>query len=358
MGERDQSGLLRHEVRALFAIARAMNTTLSRQAMLEAVLQAVVTELGYKAASLRLLDAEQRTLNLQAAYGLSQAYLDKGRVELERNLVDREALQGKPVVIRDVATASGVQYPQAALQEGIRSVLSVPLHTALGEAERIIGVMRVYTARQHDFAQDEIEFLGAVANLAARALTYAHLYEAFQAIAQQVNSSLKVQEVLTALLRSTVRELNFKAASIRLLGPRKKRLHIAAAEGLSPQYLNKGEVRIEDSPVDREVMQGRSVTIFDVAHEPGFQYPAEAEREGIRSVLAVPLSVHGEIVGVLRIYSGQPHRFTAEEEAFVRAVADLGAIALENARLHEALERKYEAAREDWSGWYRFLALS
>lgn len=357
MEERDQSSPLRHEERALFAVARAMNTALSRQAMLEAVLQAVVTELGYKAASLRLLDAEQRTLNLQAAYGLSQTYLNKGGVELERNLVDREALQGKPVAIRDVATTPGVQYPQAAEQEGIRSVLSVPLHTARGETEQVVGVMRVYTAQQYDFSKDEIEFVSAVANLAARALAYAHLYEAFQSIAQQVNSSLKVKDVLAALLRSTVRELNFKAASIRLLGPRKKRLHVAAAEGLSPQYLSKGDVRIEDSPIDREVIQGRPVTIFDVVHERGFQYPAEAEREGIRSVLAVPLAVHGEIAGVLRIYSGQPHRFTAEEEAFVRAVADLGAIALENARLHEALEQKYEAAREDWSGWYRFLAL-
>lgn len=358
MSKRDERALLREEVRALLAIARAMNTALSRQAMLNAVLQAVVTELGYKAASLRLLDAEQRTLKLQSAYGLSQTYLDKGGVELAHSPMDREVLQGRPVTILDVRSDPGFQYPQAAAREGLCSVLAVPLQTVQGEIARVVGVLRVYTGEPHEFSQDEIDFMGAVANLVARALAYSHLYEAFQAIAQQVNSSLKVKEVLTALLRSTVRELNFKAASIRLLGPRKKRLHIAAAEGLSPQYLNKGEVRVEESPIDREVLQGRSVTIFDVGHEPGFQYPEEAAREGIRSVLAVPLAVRGEIVGVMRVYSAQPHRFTAEEEAFVRAVANLGAIALENARLHEALEQKYEAAREDWAGWYRFLALS
>jgi GAF domain-containing protein len=74
--------------------------------------------------------------------------------------------------------------------------------------------------------------------------------------------------------------------------------------------------------------------------------------------LAVPLRVRDELVGVLRVYSAQPHRFTAEETALVEAIADLGGLALDNARLHEVLKEKYQAAREDWSGWYRFLALS
>jgi GAF domain-containing protein len=176
-------------------------------------------------------------------------------------------------------------------------------------------------------------------------------------VAAEINSSLKLNDVLKALLRNVIEEVNCKAASIRLLGPRKRRLHLMAAEGLSDRYLKKGEVWVEESPIDREVLQGRPAMIYDVQREVGFQYPEEAAREGIRSVLAVPLQVRDEIIGVLRAYSVQPHRFSEEEVQFLEAIADLGAVAIENARLHEALSEKYEAAREDWAGWYRFLTM-
>jgi len=88
------------------------------------------------------------------------------------------------------------------------------------------------------------------------------------------------------------------------------------------------------------------------------QYPEEAQREGIRSVLVLPLCVHGTTIGVLRLYSGQVRRFSTEQLAFATAVADLGAVAIENAKLHAALKERVEALKTDSNGWYRFLALS
>jgi GAF domain-containing protein len=61
---------------------------------------------------------------------------------------------------------------------------------------------------------------------------------------------------------------------------------------------------------------------------------------------------------VMRLYSAQVRRFSAEEIDFAAAVAELGAVAIENAKLHEALKERFEAMKEDVDGWYRFLALS
>ncbi len=348
-----QPHVVEPSVRVIYAIAEVMNASLGRQELLERMLQTIVTELGYKAASIRILDPERRTMEMQAAYGLSERYLSKGAVEVDHSPIDRDVLQGNAVVLRDVLHDVGLQYPEEARREGIRSVLAVPLRIQ----DRYLGVLRVYTSEPHEFSLSEQLLVSAVANLAARAIRDAHLYHAIHAIAAEVNSSLKLDEVLKALLGKVIEEVNCKAASIRLLGPRKKRLHLMAAEGLSERYLKKGEVRVEDSPIDREVLQGRPAMIYDVQREAGFQYPEEAAREGIRSVLAVPLRVREEIIGVLRAYSAQPHRFSEEEVEFLEAIADLGAIAIENARLHEALSEKYEAAREDWAGWYRFLTM-
>ena len=84
----------------------------------------------------------------------------------------------------------------------------------------------------------------------------------------------------------------------------------------------------------------------------------EAQREGIRSILVLPLCVRSVSIGVLRLYSGQVRRFSAEELAFAAAIADLGAVAIENAKLHEVLKSRLEGLKEDSNGWFRFLAFS
>ncbi|NOZ26947.1 MAG: GAF domain-containing protein [Chloroflexi bacterium] len=350
----NEEKLVHRAIRAFYNIAKAMNASYGRQELLQRMLETIVRELGYKAASIRLLDQERQTLEMEAAVGLSERYLAKGPVEVAHSPIDREVLRGNAVALHDIVHDGGLQYPDEARAEGIRSVLAVPLRIQ----DRNLGVLRVYTAEPHHFTQDEQLLVGAVANLAARAIRNAHLYRAMHTIASEVNSSLKLNEVLKALLRNVIEEVNCKAASIRLLGPRKRRLHLVAAEGLSERYLKKGDIWIKESPIDREVLQGKPAMIYDVEREVGFQYPEEAAREGIRSVLAVPLKVQDQIIGVLRAYSAQPHRFSEEEVEFLEAIADLGAIAIENARLHEALNERYEAAREDWAGWYRFLTLS
>jgi signal transduction protein with GAF and PtsI domain len=345
---------LEGQVRALIGIAEAMRTTLGYRDVLGAMLRCVVEHLHYKAALLRLLDADRRTLVLEQAFGLSQAYLTKGIIEVDKSILDRDVLAGKPVQIRDSASEPGLQYPEAARREGIYSVLALPLSIR----GQFSGVLRVYTGEPHDFTPEERAFLTAVANLMARAIATARLFQAFQKLAREVNSSLKLGEVLERLLRGTTGELNYKAGLIRLIDPERQVMRLVAAVGLSADYLGKGDVRVSESAVDREILQGRPVTILDAPSDPSFQYGEAAAREGIRSVQALPLAVNDAVIGVLRVYSSQPHRFTDEEIAFLSAIADLGAVAIENARMHEALSEKYETLKTDSAGWYRFLTLS
>ena len=349
----DDTTLLRHEVRALAAIAAAINGSLSQQEVLETMLERTVVELGYRAATLRLLDEERQILELKASYGLSAAYLAKGVVALAGSRIDRRVLAGERVVVADVAHDPDFQYAAAAAREGLASALAVPL-----EARGYIGgVLRVYTAELHTFAEEEQAFLAVVANLGAEAIQRAHLYEAFQTIAAQLSSSLDLATVLANLLHHTVQELNVKAGSIRLLGPNRRSLHLAAACGLSPAYMDKGVVEVAHSPIDQQVLAGEPVQFADVAEAGVFQYGAAARREGIRSVLVLPLRSRGTPIGVMRMYSGRPRYFSAEEVAFAATVADLGGVAIENATLHEALTARLEALKQDASGWYRFLSL-
>jgi signal transduction histidine kinase len=165
-------------------------------------------------------------------------------------------------------------------------------------------------------------------------------------IAKAVTSTLDFTEVLNNIARLATRAMDAKACSIRLLHEERRQLWVAAAFGLSEEYLAKGAVDLDKSLVDRGALRGKPVAILDVTKDPGFQYPEEARKEGIRSVLCVPLSVREKPIGVLRLYTGEIHRFTDEEIDFLSTLASQGAVAIENARTYQRLEDLEQAKSE------------
>ncbi len=342
--------------RTVSEIADAMNPTGQWQDVIQLVLRALVKNLGYKAALVRQVDGERRTMVLVAAFGLSEAYLEKGAVDLEKSPLDQEVLAGNVVALEDMTKDSRFQYRAEAEAEGIGSLIAAPLSLR----DRTIGVLRVYSAEPRRASEQERHFLRSAAKLTARALISAQRVDALRSFSRQIHSTLSLQEVLTAFLRRAVDDLNYKGGIIRLLDARGQRLELVAATGLSQAYLDKGEVAVERSTLDQAVLRGEPVTIYDVATEGGMQYPREALKEGIRSVHAVPLiaphrTTGGHrVIGVLRVYSAQPHRFNEDEVAYIQVIASLGAIALENAQLYDELKRRVDRFQPDEEGWQKF----
>jgi signal transduction histidine kinase len=166
-------------------------------------------------------------------------------------------------------------------------------------------------------------------------------------IAKAVTSTLNLTEVLNTIARLATKAMNGKGCSIRLLHEERRQLWVGAAFGLSEEYLAKGPVDLDKSLVDRGALRGKPVAILDVTKDPGFQYPEEAKKEGIRSVLCVPLTVRETPIGVLRLYTGEIHRFTDEEIDFLSTLASQGAVAIENARTYQRLE-DLEQAKSDF----------
>jgi GAF domain-containing protein len=166
-------------------------------------------------------------------------------------------------------------------------------------------------------------------------------------VARTVNSSLDVMQILDTIVSSVVEALGAKACSLRLLGPDGKRLMFGAAAGLSAVYRAKGSVDVSHSEIDRLALTSdRPVYIPDARADPRFQYPEQAREEGIVSVLVTPLRVQDQPIGVLRVYTGEQRAFSEAELELVEAIASLSAIAIENGRLYERLDRNYQAAIE------------
>ncbi|MBI4806423.1 MAG: GAF domain-containing protein [Desulfovibrio sp.] len=168
---------------------------------------------------------------------------------------------------------------------------------------------------------------------------YRSLYEAVRVI----NSSLEPMDLLNKIAEQTAKALEVKACSLRLLDKAKHNLLPGASFGLSKGYLRKGKVEVAKSKLDKEALQGKTVYVKDAATDPRFQYQEAAKTEGIISILVVPLKIEdNKIIGVMRVYSGTERTFCDSEVEFLIIMANLSAIAIENARLHQALKSDYE----------------
>jgi signal transduction protein with GAF and PtsI domain len=161
------------EMNALVRISRSITSSLSLDEVLRMVVESAANILGVKAASLRLLDEERKTLKVKAAYGLSKSYLDKGSVEVEKSVIDRECLGCKVINVKDIRKDKRLQYPGELIKEGIAALLSLPL-TVRGSA---IGVLRVYTSVPYTFSESEVDFVSALACQGAIAIENARLFE-------------------------------------------------------------------------------------------------------------------------------------------------------------------------------------
>ena len=167
---------------------------------------------------------------------------------------------------------------------------------------------------------------------------YTALYQA----ALTISSSLELDAVLQSVVMSITEAMQVKACVLRLLDPRTGRLRLSAVHGLSSGYLAKGPVDVEHSPIDSESLRGKTVVIPDVAVDKRFQYQEEARREGIVSILCVPLEVHGRAIGIMRVYTAERATFHEDDISFLAVLASLAALAIENASLYHNLKSSYD----------------
>ncbi len=161
---------LRHQSRTFLKLSASISESLDVKTILEAMTQDLVKSLRLKAASVRLLEEDKRTLKTVASFGLSEKYLKKGPIRADKNIA--EALKGKTINIKNVLKDIGIQYKKEKEEEGIVSMLYVPIKSK----EEIIGVLIVYSGRQREFTEDEILLVTALAYQGGLAINNACTY--------------------------------------------------------------------------------------------------------------------------------------------------------------------------------------
>lgn len=170
--------------------------------------------------------------------------------------------------------------------------------------------------------------------------------DTFEEIKDAISSTLNLRDVLDTIVTGVVKVMKVKGSTLSLLDTKREKLRVFAHHGLSRDYVQKGPIDSSKS-LSETTLHGKFTWVEDVSNDTRVQYPKEAMREGIVSILSVPLIVRNKVIGALRVYTSERREFTEEEIKFLNGFAEQVAMAIENARSYQDVKDEYEALRDD-----------
>ena len=168
-------------------------------------------------------------------------------------------------------------------------------------------------------------------------------YDVLIKISRSLSKSKDPEEIIRLTVDSLKSSLDIKGCALFLINHQTKELEVAASTGLSEEYLSKGPVSAARSIADS--LEDGPIAVYDVSDDPRIQYPEAALKEGIASILSVPIHVHDRVIGALRVYTSEPWEFTMEDVNFVQAVAQITGMAIDLCRLNKGYKYSIEVLK-------------
>ena len=357
----DRSALLKRaleektrELNLLRSISESISCNLDLDDVLRQIIEIVVQTTRADACFLYLYDPQNKELILRASKNPHPNLIGRIRLELGEGITGWVARERKPVAIGKNASDD----PRFKLfhnlpEDRFHAFLSMPVVWK----NEMIGVINIQHKRPHPHSNGEIALLTNIGHQVGGAIENARLYDEMSRKAMQLQTLSQVsktiasnrylQEILQLIVAMTAEMMNSTICSIMLLDEKKQELEIVATQSLSDDYRGKANLKVGQSISGRAVQERRPISVLDVTREPGYMYRDLAKKEGLCSLLSVPMMIRDRAVGVINSYTSTEHVFDRDETQILQAVANQAAVAIENTTLtrrsiemQEALENR------------------
>ena len=163
--------------------------------------------------------------------------------------------------------------------------------------------------------------------------SYEKQIKALSEISQAISSDQYLDDVLKLIVTVTANVMDSTICSLWILDEKEKALKIRATQTISEEYLKERSLKLGEGVVGYVAQTKTPLAIVDVLKEPRYKEKELAKKEGLVSMLSVPLIVKDKVIGVINCYTSYPHEFTETEQAVLKTVANQAAICIENTEL-------------------------
>ncbi len=348
-----------HQLKTLNEIGRLLASSLNIDEVLELVVRYAASLLNAEGGSLLLLDEDSGDLIFRISSGPAGDHLRGMKVPAGRGIAGRCFSSNQPIIANDVRHDSN--WYRAFDQQAdfiTRSILAVPLSVR----GRTIGVLEAVNRKDGGkFNKEDAELLLSFGSQAAIAIENARLFTStdqalrrrveeltfMQHIDRQLNATLDYQEVMSQTLDWALR---ISHANIGLIAAfhddgEERGLQFLAHKGYPEDIISRYTESLwplERGLIGWAVQQGEASLITDVAADPHY----EPIVPGMRAQLTLPIRRENRVIGVLALESEDPNCFDQEALESINRLIEHAAIAIDNARLFQQVQRANQAKTE------------
>ncbi|HEY1649694.1 MAG TPA: GAF domain-containing SpoIIE family protein phosphatase [Terracidiphilus sp.] len=328
----------------LMKLTDALNTTLDLQTLLNRVSELVSAVINFRIFAIFLLNDRSHELRMRFQIGHTPQ-VERTRIPMGKGVVGQVALTRQPMLLNDVSSSEHY----VAANPAVRSELAVPLIAK----NRLIGVLDLESEEPGYFRPEHLHLLTVTASRIAQAIENARLYarvsrqaqtlEVLNEIAVELASILDLNPLLERIGQLLRRLIDYQMFTIMLLDEKGEVLITRYAWRFGYTHAPLRRIPITSGLVGAAVREWRTMNVPDVRKDPRY---LEMNTE-TRSELIVPLFYKGRVIGVLDLEHTRAGFFNEDHERMLTTLASQMAIAIENARLYQAVRRQERQLERD-----------
>ncbi|MDC1004717.1 GAF domain-containing protein [Opitutales bacterium] len=337
----------RRAVDALYRISTLSGNKKDPVEALSGILDEVVGIFGASSASICLINADSDKLLIEVERGLSKA--SKGfELPMGVGITGWVALYGEPFLCPNVEEEEKY-FP---LDDRIKSEMAAPLI----EGGRTVGALNVDSMIVNAFDENDLRLLVLMAKEASRVLENMWMIQQLRRKAEQLQTLVlvgqdmagkrEVQEVLRTITREALLLLNCKISAFFLYDEGEDLLRLHSLQDQQGSRSLEECLKPSDSILGTSLRGRRQVQTRDLLRTEEHHFVTLIREEELHSMLVTPVVYEDISIGVLSLYVDRSHRFNDDETLIARALADLGAIAVQNARLYGRVFDSEESLRK------------
>lgn len=163
--------------------------------------------------------------------------------------------------------------------------------------------------------------------------SYKEQIKALSKISKAIVSDLYLEDIMRLIVTVTAKAMGSNICSLMLVDNKRGQLIIRATQSISEAYNKKPPLKLGEGIAGRVVKSNKPIVVRDITKEKEYKYRDIAKREGLKSLLCVPLSVKKKVIGVINCYTSKAHDFTTTEIEILTSIANQAAVAIENTEL-------------------------
>ena len=337
----------RRAVDALYRISTLSGNQKKPVEALSGILDEVIGLFGASSASVCLINADSDKLLIEVERGLSKS--SKGfELPMGVGITGWVALSGEPFLCPNVSQEE--RYFQ--LDNRIQSEMAAPLI----EGGRTVGALNVDSMEVDAFNENDLRLLVLMAKEASRVLENMWMIQQLRRKAEQLQTLVlvgqdmaekrEVEEVLRTITREALLLLGCKLSAFFLYNEEEDMLRLHSLQDETGSRSYEESLKPSDSILGTSLRGYRQVQTRDLLRTEEHHFVSLIREEKLHSMLVTPVVYEDSSIGVLSLYVDRSHRFNDDEKLIARALADLGAIAVQNARLYGRVFDSEESLRK------------